>query len=116
MTAPLKAIDGSADLTGLMGELAKSARVAARMLALASTEHKNRALAAMARAIRADASAILAANAEDVAEARTGGATSAFLDRLALDDNRIAAMAEGIETIREIEDPVGAVAESWTRP
>src|SRR5438477_526517 len=116
MTSPLKAIDGNADLTGLMNDLAKSARAAARTLALASTEQKNRALTAMAHAIRADASAILTANAEDVAEARAGGATSAFLDRLALDDKRVEAMAEGIETIRDIEDPVGAITERWTRP
>ena len=86
------------------------------MLALASPEQKNAALDAMARAIRANAAAILAANAEDVAEARAGGATSAFVDRLALNPARIEAMAEGIETVRGIADPVGAVTESWKRP
>ena len=84
MTAPLKAIDGNADLPALMTELAARARAAARVLALASPEQKNRALEAMARAIRANAPAILAANAEDVAEVRAGGATSAFIDRLTL--------------------------------
>src|SRR5437868_4691286 len=74
MTASLKTIDGSADLGALMGDLAKAARAAARTLALASPEQKNRALDAMARAIRADAAAILAANAEDVAEAKAGNA------------------------------------------
>jgi len=116
MTAPLKAIDGHADLTVLMRDLAKSARAAARVLALAPAAHKNRALAAMAAAIRTDRAAILAANAEDVAEARNANATPAFIDRLTLDDSRVEAMAEGIETIRAIEDPVGAVTESWTRP
>src|ERR1700681_1153999 len=89
MTAPLKAIDGSADLPDLMTDLAARARAAARLLALASPAQKNRALEAMERAIRAHASAILAANAEDVAEARTGGASAAFIDRLTLTEARI---------------------------
>src|SRR4051794_8375332 len=78
MTAPLKAIDGNADLPALMTELAASARAAARVLGLASPDQKNRALDAIARAIRTNAPTILAANAEDVAEVRAGGATSAF--------------------------------------
>ena len=86
------------------------------MLALASPEQKNRALDAMERAIRANAPAILAANAEDVAEVRAGGATSAFIDRLTLTQARIDAMADGIATVRDIADPVGVVTESWQRP
>jgi glutamate-5-semialdehyde dehydrogenase len=116
MTAPLKAIDGSADLTTLMGELALRARAAARLLALASPDQKNQALEAMERVIRAQATAILAANAEDVAEARAGGASPAFIDRLTLTQARIAAMADGIATVRAIPDPVGVVTESWQRP
>ena len=116
MSATLKAIDGNADLPALMAELAAQARAAARALALASPEQKNRALDAMERAIRAQASAILSANAEDVAEARAGGATSAFIDRLTLTQPRIDAMADGIRTVRDIADPIGAVIESWQRP
>jgi glutamate-5-semialdehyde dehydrogenase len=116
MSAPLKAIDGSADLTALMIELAAQARAAARVLALAPPDQKNQALEAMERAIRANTASILAANAEDVAEARAGGATSAFIDRLTLTPARIAAMADGIATVREIPDPVGVVTESWQRP
>ncbi|MBR0755110.1 glutamate-5-semialdehyde dehydrogenase [Bradyrhizobium jicamae] len=116
MTAPLKAIDGNADLSALMNDLAAKARAAARVLALAPPEQKNRALEAVARAIRANAPAILAANAEDVAEARAGGTTSAFLDRLTLTPARIEGMAEGVATVRDIPDPVGAVTESWRRP
>ncbi|HET7490822.1 MAG TPA: glutamate-5-semialdehyde dehydrogenase [Bradyrhizobium sp.] len=116
MSAPLKAIDGSADLPELMTELANRARQAARVLALASAEQKNRALEAIERAIRANASTILAANAEDVAEVRTAGATSAFIDRLTLTQGRIDAMADGVATVRSIKDPVGVVTESWTRP
>jgi glutamate-5-semialdehyde dehydrogenase len=116
MTAPLKAIDGNADLPALMTELAARARSAARVLGLASPEQKNQALDAIARAIRANAPAILAANAEDVAEVRAGGATSAFIDRLTLTPARVEAMAGGVATVREITDPVGAVTESWQRP
>ena len=116
MTASLKAIDGSADLPVLMNDLARSARAAARALAVAPTEQKNRALAAMERAIRAGAPAILAANAEDVAEVRANGATSAFIDRLTLTEARVSAMADGIRVIHDIADPVGAVTESWQRP
>jgi glutamate-5-semialdehyde dehydrogenase len=116
MSAPLKAIDGNADLAAQMTDLAGRARAAARQLALASAEQKNRALDAMEQAIRANAAAILKANAEDVAEARASGATSAFVDRLTLTEARVAAMADGIRTVRDIPDPVGAVTESWQRP
>src|ERR1700677_3662225 len=116
MTVPLKAIDGNADLPDLMTDLARRARAAARVLALASPGQKNRALDAMERAIRAHATAILSANAEDVAEARNGGASAAFIDRLTLTPARIDAMADGITTVRNIADPVGVVTESWQRP
>ena len=105
MTA-LKAIDGSADLPALMTDLAARARAAARVLALASPEQKNQALDAMEGAIRANESAILAANAEDVAEVRAGGATAAFIDRLTLTPVRVSAMADGINTVRDIADPL----------
>ena len=72
-------------LNALMTELVKGARAAARVLALAPPEQKNRALEAMERAIRNNTAAILAANAEDVTEARaSGNATSSFIDRLTL--------------------------------
>ena len=116
MSAPLKAVEGNADLPALMNELASGAREAARVLALASPEQKNRALEAIERAIRANAPNILAANAEDVAEVRAGNATSAFIDRLTLTQARIDAMADGVATVRAINDPVGVVTESWTRP
>jgi glutamate-5-semialdehyde dehydrogenase len=117
MAAPLKAVESGADLQALMTDLAARARDAARVLALAPAEQKNRALEAMERAIRANAAAILAANAEDVAEARASGdATSAFIDRLALTPARVAGMADGIAIVRGIPDPVGVVTESWQRP
>lgn len=116
MSAPLKALDGAPDLTALMADLGAGARRAARVLALAPSEQKDAALAAMAAAIRANAKEILAANAEDVAEAKANGSSSAFVDRLALNDARIAAMANGIDVVRAIPDPVGIVTERWTRP
>src|SRR6201994_63133 len=115
MTA-LKAIDGNADLATLMNEVGAAARAAARVLSLAPPEQKDEALAAMQRAIRANAAAILAANAEDVAEARTSGVTSAFIDRLTLTSSRVEAMADGIAIVRNVVDPVGVVTESWQRP
>ncbi|NEV76182.1 glutamate-5-semialdehyde dehydrogenase [Rhodopseudomonas sp. BR0C11] len=116
MTASLKAIDGSAELTTLMTDLGRQARAAARTLALAPPEQKNRALEAMERAIRAGAYKILAANAEDVADAKAAGTTSAFLDRLTLTPARVEAMAEGVAVVRGIADPVGTVTERWQRP
>ena len=116
MTAPFKSIEDSADIGGLMREIGARAKAATRVLALAPAAQKNRALAAMADAIRAGADAILAANGEDVAEAKAAGANAAFLDRLALDRKRVAAMAGGVEVVRDLDDPVGSVTERWTRP
>ena len=122
MSAPLKAIDSAkeldstADLPSLMAELAAGAQRAARILALAPAKKKNDALAAMTAAIRANATKIMAANAEDVAEAKASSATGAFIDRLSLNETRIAAMADGIDAVCRIADPVGVVTENWTRP
>jgi glutamate-5-semialdehyde dehydrogenase len=99
-----------------MNDVGARARAAARVLSLASPEQKDQALAAMQRAIRANAAAILSANAEDVAEARASGVTSSFIDRLTLTPARVEAMAEGIAAVRNIADPVGVVTESWQRP
>jgi glutamate-5-semialdehyde dehydrogenase len=116
MTAPLKSLDSATDTAGLMQDIGRRARAAARVLALASAAQKDEALAAMAQAIRARKGAILAANAEDIAEAKGSGATASFLDRLALDDKRVAAMADGLDVVHALGDPVGTVTERWTRP
>jgi glutamate-5-semialdehyde dehydrogenase len=116
MTAPLKAIDGNTDLPALMTDLATQARAAARVLSLAPSEQKNLALEAMERAIRSHAATILAANAEDITDAKAAGISSSFLDRLTLTPSRIDAMADGIAAVRAIADPVGIVTESWQRP
>jgi glutamate-5-semialdehyde dehydrogenase len=132
MNAPLKAVAGSgkvqaelnvkldvkadAKLDAMMRDLAHDARNAARVLALAPPAQKSKALAAMAKAVRRSRNAILAANAEDQAEAKSGGATPAFLDRLSLNAERIEAMAAGLDVIRKLKDPVGTVMDSWRRP
>ncbi len=116
MTAPLKSIEGSGSIADVMGEIGRRARAAARVLALAPAEQKDRALELMAAAMRAQAPSILVANAEDVAEARSAGGAGAFLDRLVLDSGRVEAIAKGIEAVRALNDPVGAVTASWTRP
>jgi glutamate-5-semialdehyde dehydrogenase len=115
MNAPLKAVAGSGKLDVVMREIGREARKAARALALAPAARKNRALAAMAKAIGGSRAKILAANAEDQAEAKSAGATTAFLDRLSLDTERIEAMAAGLAVIRKLKDPVGTVMASWRR-
>src|SRR5688572_20981237 len=114
MTAPLKTVE--AGTAAVMPEIGKRARKAARILALAPTAQKDAALAAIAASIRSRKDAILAANADDIAEAKRSGATAAFLDRLALDDRGVAAMADGVDVIHGLADPVGQVMDSWTRP
>jgi glutamate-5-semialdehyde dehydrogenase len=99
-----------------MTGLGRAARAAARTLALAPTEQKDRALRAMAAAIRRRSAAILAANAADVAEAVQAGQTPAFLDRLGLDERRVEAMAAGIEAVAGLADPVGRVLAHWATP
>ena len=99
MTAPLKTVE--ADTAAVMPEIGQRARKAARVLALAPAAQKDKALAAIAEAIRARKADILAANAEDMAEAKRDGANAAFLDRLALDDKRVAAMADGVDVVRD---------------
>ena len=116
MNAPLKAVPSTGSLQAAMGAIGREARAAARILALAGAAQKNRALAAMAKSVRASRAAILTANAEDVAEAKSAGAAAAFLDRLTLKPASIEAMAAGIETIRRLKDPIGGILATWRRP
>jgi glutamate-5-semialdehyde dehydrogenase len=113
---PLKAVENSADVAAVMAGIGRAAKAAAQVVALTPSAQKDAALAAMAKALRASSATILAANAEDLTQAKSVGATAAYLDRLKLDDKRIAAMADGIEEVRKLRDPVGTVTESWTRP
>ncbi len=105
-----------ADLEGYMTDLGRRARAAARVLGLADADTKSRALKAAAAAIRAASPAILNANAQDLARARADGMSAAFLDRLALDEKRVEAIAAGVDMVAGLPDPVGAVTERWTRP
>ncbi|RAI45053.1 glutamate-5-semialdehyde dehydrogenase [Rhodoplanes roseus] len=116
MTSATLTTSRNPDLTAVLGDIGRRARAASRLVALATTDHKNEALSAMASALRAAAPDILAANAEDVTEARSRSATAALIDRLRLDAKRIAAMADGIEVVAGLADPVGAVTDAWTRP
>ena len=105
-------MNGIADL---MQGIGRAARVAAQLLAFASTAQKNRALRAAAAALRSARSTILAANEGDVREA--GSETSgALLDRLHLDDSRVEAMARGLDSIAEARDPIGVRLAEWSRP
>ncbi len=99
-----------------MASIGRSARAAARVLALAPTAQKDKALDLMAAAVRAQKARILTANAEDLADAKTAGLSGAVLDRLTLDDKRVEGVAEAIEAVRALKDPVGVITESWTRP
>ena len=116
MNAPLKAVASPGQLETMMRDIGREARKAAHILALAPAARKNRALGAMATAIRRARPAILAANAEDLAEAKSASATAAFLNRLALNTARIEAAAAGLDVIRKLKDPVGTVLASWRRP
>ncbi len=116
MNAPLKAVSRPGALEATMRDIGRESRNAARALALAPASQKNRALAAMARAIRGSRATILAANKDDLVEATAAGVAAAFLDRLTLDDTGIEAMAAGLDTIRKLKDPVGTILASWRRP
>jgi len=105
-----------AELAATMLDMGKRARSAARALALADADTKTAALKAAAAAVRAARAEILAANAADVARAKAEGLSGSFLDRLTLSPERVEAMAEGIEAVAGLPDPVGKVTERWTRP
>ena len=94
---------------------ARLLRAVTEKLALAEPAKKTAALKTAAEAVRAGASAILQANAEDIAAAGDK-LTPASRDRLSLDAKRVAAMADGIETVAALADPVGTVMAAWQRP
>ena len=96
-------------------ELMKSARSARTALAAASTETKNKALMCMADALEKNTESILAANAEDM-ESQRGIISDVMLDRLALSEDRIKGMADGIRQVAALPDPVGKVLAEHERP
>ena len=112
----MSAVETQQDVTEVMAELGRNARLAARKLAIATPEQKRTALLTAAGAINAHRKGILAANAKDMAAARTKGISAAFLDRLELNDARIDGIIEAVKTIAELPDPVGATIAEWDRP
>ncbi|MHB8759759.1 MAG: glutamate-5-semialdehyde dehydrogenase [Thiobacillus sp.] len=104
------------DFKRYMQTLGRQAREASRAIARADTEQKNRALLAMAKAIRRAAARLLAANAQDMEHARAAGYDAALLDRLQLTEKTVAGMAEGLEQIAALPDPVGEIDGLKFRP
>lgn len=104
------------DVTTLMSDVGRRARAAARVMALAPQSAKDTALLAAADALRGVEAAVLAANAADVAAARTSGIADSFLDRLTLTPARLQGVIEGLEAVARLPDPVGEITASWTRP
>jgi glutamate-5-semialdehyde dehydrogenase len=104
------------DLEAAMHELGESARAAAQALATVPRAAKDRALLAAAESLRARSATILEANARDLSAARERGLRPALLDRLALDQAGIEAMAAGLEAVAALDDPVGQEMARWQRP
>src|SRR5271167_307875 len=104
------------DTAALMRGFGEAAKAASRRLAIATLEEKNTALKAAAKALRIATPRILEANAKDVEAAKAAERPAAFVDRLLLDEKRIAGVAKGIEEIAELPDPIGTVLAKWTRP
>lgn len=99
-----------------MRTLGQQARQASRRLAAASTAEKNAALQHLADAIRRERAALLAANAEDLAAARANGLETALLDRLTLSEKGVEQMAEGVEQVARLPDPIGEISDMKYRP
>jgi len=104
------------DIKHYMNEVGQRARKASRAMATADSRAKNRALALIASAIRRDADALRAANQSDLEAARANGLAEAMLDRLTLSDKAIATMAEGLEQIVALPDPIGEISNMKYRP
>ena len=97
-------------------DLARRAKIAAPALGLAHTTTKDAALRAAADRLEADVADILAANVDDLASGRADGMAIGVLDRLRLDEDRVAGMASGLRGVADLDDPVGRTTAEWTRP
>ncbi len=104
------------DIQHYMRQVGQQAREASRAIARADSNAKNEALRTLAAAIRRNSTALLAANQKDLVEARAAGLEPAMLDRLTLSEKGIAAMADGVEQIASLPDPVGEISELKFRP
>ena len=107
---------GADDLDAEMRTIALAARRAAGVLARAEPARKTAALEHAAAAVRAARAEILTANAEDMAATKQMSLSGALLDRLLLDDQRIESMAEGLDAMAALPDPIGTELARWTRP
>src|SRR5688572_27024016 len=99
-----------------LAELGARAKAAARRLALASTAAKDAALHAAADLLEERVGDVLEANRDDVDRAEGAGTPATVVDRLRLDEGRVASMAAGLRDVAALADPVGQVVEGWTRP
>ena len=106
----------SADIPAYMRDVGQRARAASRAMARAPTAAKDNALLAIAAAIRRDKARLQSKNAKDLAAGRTKGLDSAMLDRLTLSDKAVEAMAQGLEQIAALGDPIGEISEMKFRP
>jgi len=104
------------DVKSYMQRVGKQAREASRAIARADTNQKNRALLGMAAAIRRDMEKLLAANMRDMDAARSAGLDAALLERLQINEKSVAGMAEGLEQIAALPDPVGEITDLKYRP
>ena len=104
------------DIKEYMQTVGRQARAASRRLAGATTAEKNAALHHLAAAIRRHKAALLAANAADLAAARAAGLDAALLDRLTLSDKGVDGMAEGVEQVAALADPIGEMSDIKFRP
>jgi len=111
MTAP-----GPQEIERAVLEAVTQAKEAGRRIARASTSEKNAALDAMAARIRQDQAALLTANQQDVAQARSAGLGEALVERLTLNEQRVQEMIASIEAVATLPDPVGQVIRSWRQP
>ncbi len=96
--------------------LGEKAKAASRVLSLATTEQKNKALKAIADALKANSNKIIEANAKDLENGEKAGLTRSLLDRLALNSDRINSMADGVAALSSLPDPVGRTEDSYDRP
>lgn len=116
MNMALQNSTDASEIESIMNTLGSQAKQAARILASASSDQKNKALLAMADKIEATTAQILDANKKDVEASKEAGKDAAFIDRLELNPARISAMANGLREIAALDDPVGNTLATWQRP
>ena len=109
-------VERTESIPELMAKIGEQARIAAREIAIASSEAKTSAIQYAAKLLRNRAVQILAANEEDVDVGTRAGLSKAMLDRLKLDQARVESIAEGLDNIARLPDPIGQIIDQWDRP